>query len=539
MKSSFEKRGLSKHSMQAVRLDCGNCGRAMQNAHRIHHGVSYCGICYPVNFPPRTCGVCGKVARSHKNNPSPVCRQCLLADRTCLRCGRLTPRAGLRVGDQVACASCAPYYRSPRPCETCGTPSSRLSRARGFPQRGQMCDKCLRKTVAATCSNCHKHRRMYFMTLAREYVCKQCCEFNAPSHACPDCGVTVGGVGSMPCFDCSFKRTNTRKQEAVQHLLVTDAAKQLHADFIRWGNETERVSSLVMNASRYLQYVMRIDAALQRSIYPLGQEVLLQTFSTEELRQMGLLMQFLAEHGFLKIDAGARRQRSDQNLVEEKLQVSARKSWSGDVQRFDVSLQERAKQLHVRTRRVYLHAAMSLLEHAKVRHAVHLTQTSVDELLRKKPGLRASLTPFLSHLTQLHRLNLKAPKKAAKHSASLLPLARTVRDLLDVLSSDLPRPARLALTATLLKNLFNLTLGEVLRLRHEDVDWKCADKIRIRGKWVQLPMNLVPIVRALQFAQHVVGSDAHLWVFPGRVLTDCLSTGSVTYHLRKYLALQS
>src|SRR5260221_7775471 len=35
-----------------------------------------------------------------------------------LRCGRLTPQAALRVGDRVACASCAPYYRTSRPCDT-------------------------------------------------------------------------------------------------------------------------------------------------------------------------------------------------------------------------------------------------------------------------------------------------------------------------------------------------------------------------------------------------------------------------------------
>lgn len=539
MKPTFEQGAYRTNPKQGFRRDCDNCGRSMQHAHRIHHGVSYCSICYPVSFPPRTCEVCGKVARAHKNNPSPVCRQCLLVERTCLRCGKLTPRAGLRVGDRVACASCVPYYRSPRPCDTCGTLSSRLSRARAFPQRGQMCEKCLRKTMAATCSNCRKHRGMYFMTLAKEHLCKQCCEYNAPFHACPDCGVEVGGVGPTPCLKCSIKRTNIHKQEAVQPMLVTDGAKKLHADFIRWGNETQRASLLATNASRYLQFVMRIDIALQGGSYCLGQKVLLQTFSTEELRRMGLLAQFLAEYGFLKIDAGARRQRSDQSLVEQKLHASVGKSWGRDVQKFDESLQERVKPLHVRSRKAYLHAAISLLEHAKVRYAVQLKQAAVDELVKKKPGLRASLTPFLSHLMQLHGMSMAVPKKPAKKPESLLPLARTVRSLLDVLAGNLPRSARLALIATLLKKLLNTSLSEVLRLRHVDVDWKYADKIRVRGVWVQLPADVVPFVRSLQSEHHADGTDVDPWVFPGRVLTDSLSVEAVTYHVRKHLMLQS
>src|SRR5256885_11651620 len=57
----------------ALRSACGNCGRSMDKAHRIHHGVKYCSNCYPAVFPPRTCQICGETARAHKHATSSVC----------------------------------------------------------------------------------------------------------------------------------------------------------------------------------------------------------------------------------------------------------------------------------------------------------------------------------------------------------------------------------------------------------------------------------------------------------------------------------
>lgn len=531
MNASSEVGPEGKYLAHVTKPSCDNCGRPMQRAHRIHHGVSYCSICYPTNFPSRTCEVCGKSARSHKNNPSPVCRQCLQESRTCLRCGKLTPRADLRVGDRVACASCAPYYRPPRPCDTCGTLSSRLSRAQGFSERGQMCEKCLRKTVKATCSHCHKHRGMFFMTLAGAHLCKSCCEHGLPSHACPGCGETVGGVGLAPCLACSIKNSNFRRQAAVQPMLETPQAKQLHAEFTHWGNNTHRASKVATNASRYLEFIMRIDNALQRG-QQLGQELLMQEFSTEELRRMGLLAQFLAEQGTLQLDSTARRQRSDLNLIQNKLQSSVGQSWGNALQGFNAAMDAQPKELNVRSRKAYLHAAISLLGDANVRRAEQLTQACVDGFIRKKPGLRASLGPFLTYLAQQHGLVLKTPRKKAISPPSLLPQARAVRALMDALAGGISEAARLALTAALLAKLLNADLEKILQLRHMDVIWPTGDCIRLDGQWLQLPEAVWPIVRALEAPP---GTNGNSWAFPGRSFTDCLSTAAVNYHRRKHL----
>jgi len=317
-------------------------------------------------------------------------------------------------------------------------------------------------------------------------------------------------------------------------MLETQPARQLHTEFIRWGNETHRASKLAVNASRYLEFIIRIDIALQRG-HSLGQELLLQTFSTEELRRMGLLSQFLAEQGIFQLDAISRRQRSDHNLIQEKLLASAQQTWGNDIRGFYAALETRPKQLKLRSRKAYLHAAISLLDYANVSRAKELTQISVNGFIRKRPGLRASLTPFLAHLAQLHGMTLRIHAKKVALPPSLLPQARVVRAWMDALTGGISETARPALTAALLARLLNVDLEKVLQLRHSDVSWPVGDNIRLEGRWLHLPDAVWPIVRAIESPLHSRESDRDPWIFPGRIFTDCLSTAAVAYHVRKHV----
>ena len=88
--------------------------------------------------------------------------------------------------------------------------------------------------------------------------------------------------------------------------------------------------------------------------------------------------------------------------MQSKLKGATGKPWAADLQAFDTALAQRQKPLNVRSRKSYLSAAIALLTAAKVGRATQLKQEAVDALLRSKPGLRASLTPYLSHLASRH-----------------------------------------------------------------------------------------------------------------------------------------
>ncbi|MCA0215531.1 MAG: hypothetical protein LCH79_20455 [Proteobacteria bacterium] len=370
------------------------------------------------------------------------------------------------------------------------------------------------------------------MTLERKPLCKVCCVHPAASHPCPDCGATVNGVGDTPCLECAIKRSNVAQQLGAQHLLTQESVRRLYADFIRWGNDTGRANKLALGAARYLQFLVRLDAALQQRAVPLDESVLVQVFTTEELRRMGLLSQHLAETGLLGDDALARRRRSDERLLAARREAIAGQPWAEDFDRFERALLARTPAISLRTHKAYTHAAMSLLTQASVARAAQVGQQAVDGLLAKKPGMKASLSIFIAHLNALHGLQLKLKSKSSK-PVPLVRQAKYVKALLEAIESAPSRPARLALTAKLLSKLLNAPLERILLLRHSDLDFQGLRKLRLDGRWIELPERLQPILAALPSPKWQAGADADPLVFEGRMLLDSLSTAAVDYQVNR------
>jgi len=516
---------------RARRPDCGNCGQEMAKAHRIHLGTGYCSNCYPRVFPPRTCQVCGKTARAHRNDENPTCGACLRADRSCLRCGKLTPRAGLRVGKRVACEACAPYYRRPEKCENCSILSTRLSRSTAFPEKGRMCDKCRRDALDATCSHCGKHRTVNFMTMDKRPLCKTCCASPAASHVCPDCGIVVKGKGANPCMPCSIKRANVRRQLGAAQMFATAQVQQLNSEFTQWCNDSGRASKLAGGAARYLPFLAKLDVALEQRPVELNGALVAQVFSTEELRQMGILSKYFSEIGILDGNSLERKRRSDERLIAAMVDATVRQPWAADIKGYQTELSMRVPPLALRTHKSYLGAAISLLTHAGVARASMIPQKALNSLLTKTPGQRASLGAFVTHLKTVHGNPLVLQSKASK-PAPLIRQAKYVRRLLDAVEATTQRPARLALTATLLSKLFKVPLEQILQLRHGDLDLENFRRLRIDGKWLEVPDRMQSILQALPSDQWRSGLDADPNLFPGRLLTDGLSVAGARYHTK-------
>lgn len=521
---------------RARKPDCGNCGQEMVKAHRIHLGTGYCSTCYPRIFPPRTCHVCGKTARAHRNDENPKCGVCLRSDRSCLRCGKLTPKAGIRVGQRVACEACAPYYRQPEKCDLCPNMSTRLSRSTAFPEKGRMCEKCRRGLLDATCSHCGKHRTINFMTLDRKPLCKTCCASPKASHPCPDCKSVVNGPGVGPCMLCSIKRANIRRQLGVQSLFASTQVQELNAEFTQWCNDSGRASKLAGGASHYLPFLAKLDVALQQQPSVLTRELIVEVFSTEELRQMGILSKFLSETGLLSDDARARRGRSDERLIANMLNAIANQPWANDVYDFQKGLASRESPLALRTHKSYLRAAISLLMHAKVARASHIPQKALNSMIVKTPGQRASLGAFLAYLGTEHGSSLRMQSKPSKRTPTVRQ-AKYVRRLLDAVEAATERPTRLAITAALLSKLLNAPMEKVLQMRHSDLDLENFEQVRLAEKWVKLPERMHPILRALPSEQWKSGLDVDPLLFAGRLWMDGLSVTGAQHHVS--LALKS
>ncbi|REG18872.1 hypothetical protein C8D01_3544 [Simplicispira sp. 110] len=507
----------------------------MQKAHRVHLGVSYCSNCYPRIFPIRTCHICGGTARSHRAEERPVCRSCKLKDQTCLRCAKPTPRAALRVGDKAACAVCARYFRSAKPCQVCEKPTQRLTRVSGMEALGRMCDQCVRDQTCATCKQCSKHRTVFLMLLSREPLCKACAENLDATHACPDCGVTVGGTGTARCFACGIKRANWVKAQAAIDLMSDQQAQQLTLSFVGWANGSGRESKVAAGFARYAQALMRIDNAVSVTGGDIDDKFLQKLFTTEEIRSMGILAQYMNETGLLTANNHERLQTSLERLIERQLLEVAGKSWESDVRGFYRFMQAKEKPLSLRSIKVYLHVAIQLLQHSQVSRAAYLSDTALEQYLRKSPGSTASASAFVSYLRATGSVSLRLQiQKKAGQLPTAAHRAREVRRIQDRLEHVVRRHERLPLIAKLVSILFGARLEHVLQLRMDQLALSASGaKVFLKDEWVDAPQEVAALMREMAARPSSAQESGESWVFPGRMASDHLSTAAVQYHLDK------
>ncbi|WP_083916905.1 TniQ family protein [Thioalkalivibrio sp. ALJ24] len=100
--------------LPAVHNRCDYCGCAMAKATKLYRNKAYCRRCYNRLFETVLCaGGCGRATRAPRGVTEALCRSCRVQGRRCVRCGRLTPRAGLLTDAGAACPSCARYFRDP------------------------------------------------------------------------------------------------------------------------------------------------------------------------------------------------------------------------------------------------------------------------------------------------------------------------------------------------------------------------------------------------------------------------------------------
>lgn len=516
-----------------AKASCGQCERAMDKAHRVHLGVGYCSNCYPRIFPIRTCHVCGGTARSHRAEARPVCRRCRLKEQTCLRCGKPTPRAALRVGDQAVCAACARYFRVAEPCQACEKPAQRLTRITGLEALGRMCDRCVREQTCATCKRCGKHRTVFLMLLTQEPVCKGCAANLDASHACPDCGTIVGGAGVARCLTCSIKRSNWVKARAAIDLMSDQQTQHLTLSFVGWANESGRHSKLGAGFARYAQALMRVDNAVPASGGVIDSAFLQKLFTTEEIRSMGILAQYMIETGLLTANNQARLEASLQRLVERHLQEVVGKSWEMDVNGFHRFMLAKKKPLSLRSVKAYLNVAIQLLQHSKVNRAAELSNAALKKYLRKSPGSTASASAFVSYLRSTGVVALRLQKKVGQ-SPTLAHRAKEVRRIQDRLEYVVQRHERLPLIAKLVSLLFGARLEYVLQLRMDQLAVSASGaRVLLKDEWVDAPEEFAALVHEMAAGPSPTQESGERWVFPGRMASDHLSTAAVQYHLNK------
>lgn len=506
---------------------CSACGNPMAKAKKIYRGKAVCTKCYARLFKQRPCSKCGKQMRAYVGLETPVCDACIRSTRTCLRCDKPTPRAGLMVGDRAVCPSCAPYFRKPGVCSRCGGKSARLSRVTGVSDE-LICDKCQRELTAATCRNCGKHRKVHSWNEEGRAICKSCAEQPGIVHSCPDCGSEVPGGGAAVCSDCSMRRTLRRKANALSIQYKNDRLKQLWMGFSEWLIAENYVSKALAKLPSYAVTLAKVGRELGDGEEPSNAH-LASALSASDLQQSGLLACYLGSVGVLTSDNTERAGWSDAKRIAAAVVAVRREPWGCEIDKFAAYLAKPDRAISIRTQRLYVRSAVALMEFAEVDRVAKVTEEKLAAFVRRRPGHRASLSAWLRFLKETHNISLALPKKRLPKLRSMKSQVDEVGTLLTALGSTKSPRAQMAFLAKLLSLLYAMPLETVLRLSSgEIVDSEDGLAIKFGNNLLSLDSRLEPWVRWLLIENLAAGTG---YVFAGRRPGDAWSVDGVAYHL--------
>ena len=404
---------------------CDECGRTIAKAHRVYQGNDFCSTCYPRVFIQAACSECGGSVRHHKlATEPPVCRNCLRIDRVCIRCEKPVPRAAMINAGKAVCASCAPFFRMPRPCVTCGKLSSRLSAMPSFGIHEKICESCRAKVTHKTCSVCRKYRPVAGYRHGAAAYCKACQPGQQVTHRCPTCETTVAGSGRSRCRACLNRAQISRESDLVQTVFAHNWVKELHGNFSRWLYAKQPNSLVNVKILRAHQFFFeRIDSHFADR-ENLTEMSLLEHFGTSEMRRHLLPVRFIVDEMAVTISPELKIENSDHRRIENKLRENKTKPWGLLLSEYESSLTNSG--VAVRTRRLYLGVAASFCSFAEVSRTPW-EQNTACRFLKTKPGQRANLSKFVGHCRQAYGWDVVMPPRSEMKATPAVH--KTVLDL--------------------------------------------------------------------------------------------------------------
>lgn len=385
-----------------ARYRCDECGRDVAKIDRNYHGTRYCATCYARTFKRRLCPQCGELARLPKDRPDAVCSRCELA-KPCARCGKARYAIGKVTPYGPVCNACAPYFREKEPCEACGRMSSRLTRVGRFEHDARrLCPQCSRADYG-TCTACRRHRLLTESADGKR-LCRACLERGEVP--CPSCGKSMPAGYGKTCEACYLAQTSLKRVEIDQAAFTTRAMRDTFGGFGGWLQDKVGHHKAALTIHRYLPFFLEMERQW-KTIPPYAE--LLEHFTSEGLRRMRLPMQWLRETQGVEADPQARENDSERRRILALSTTFSKGSWAAQVlasYHDDLMARCEAGSTSLRSVRLALRPAVSLLLAMEIQGRRLPDQAALDRYLLDAPGQKAAITGFIGFLKAAHGLDL-------------------------------------------------------------------------------------------------------------------------------------
>ena len=385
---------------------CGECGAQGVRIARIHKGIRYCPTCYKRLFKRKLCPGCGNFARLSVRQFADVCRACERL-KPCVRCHRTGRKIGRLTPDGPACNSCAFYFREPEPCEACGKLSRRLSRKASLGHGLRVCNRCARSDHRS-CQACLHHRPLTRSPDGLE-LCAVCLEKG--EIPCPKCHQPMPAGCGRRCRTCYWTEKAAKRIETDSGAFSSPALTGHFQAFGEWLIQTVGGQKGALHIHKYLEFFLEIERNWNDI---LDYESLLGHFGAGTLRRFQLPMRWMAETGLVRPEAAAREADSDQRRIEANLGKFRQGSPEHTILNgYYKHLTQRVKagKTSLRTVRLAVSPAASLLVFAGVMDCMPPNQKALDGFLLQSPGQRAALSGFVRYLRERHGAGMTLPKK--------------------------------------------------------------------------------------------------------------------------------
>lgn len=502
---------------------CDECERP-KKIKRNHAGRSYCDACYKRSFEHMPCAACGETCVAKRGTVVPYCQRCETAQRLCKGCGRHVPRAGMIHEGEVVCPSCVPRYKTPEQCPACGELSSRLSRVGG--EGDAICDRCRNEQDHVTCGTCGRYRRQADQTAGKP-ICVECVE--GITHICPDCLKDVPGGGASRCRDCAARARGRTQVEACSETLHQTWVQDLFRRHCEADLLTAPRGDVVKRIEKAAAFFVTMDSTMA-SAAAVTSDSLLAAYGPEGLRRASKAALFVTNALAIMWLPAATDDFAERQRIKAMLDEIGGRTWESDIAAYasDLQSQARARPLKMHTVRMYLRAAIALMEHAQVDAISDLQDEKLRRFEARHRGHRASLSAFYAWA----RLT-PSPGKSKQPAADAKALERALISksavLMNALASSTSPAQAMALTAALISTLYGKPLRSVLQLRARDISKHGPVVIRLEGDEIILGENVGEYLRQYTGAY----SDSFTFVSPRR--EGPISESTVSYHVKSIM----
>ena len=423
---------------------CSVCGGDLQGWAYRYRGDAYCRGCYKRHFRLKTCAVCGKKKRIHRDLPVPVCKICQIREKPCVRCRREIVRPGLITPHGPVCASCTRYFRDPERCPVCGEEKRDVFARSAFEGSPRMCERCHHARLPI-CSVCGRRKRGCATDASGRTVCPACAK---GPRKCRECGGDIPGGRGRICPVCSARNGLGTKTRFAAGALEGETRKAFLA-FSDWFDRTRGPQKASMKLLKYLPFFMVLgEMEKEMGRLPLYVE-LAGRLGVMEIWKNRLAMSYLDESGLVAKDAKAQEEIADLDMIDRMLRSLPEKSAFGEYLHAYHALLEKklvAGKTKTKSVRLAMTPAARFLRYCLYMGAERPGRELLEGYLWIFPGQKSALTGFANFLDRRHgtalsignmaRPELSPPNSSSPYLRQRLTAAMREKSLLYTMGID-------------------------------------------------------------------------------------------------------